>query len=137
MATKPDITLSRLDLVRLEKLIDKLPPRQVTLLDDLLEELARGRVVAPEEITPDTVTMNSRVSYRRRKEDQLHTLTLCYPGETDAHEDGVSVLAPIGSALIGLRERQCIDWTLPDGSDTTLTIEQILSQPEREGRYTV
>ena len=121
------------DYDRLELLLDKLPQDTPGALA-LRAELDRADIVEPQQLPPDVVSMNSTVSFitAAGKRSQL---TLVYPKDVAQSPDSVSVLAPIGSALLGLKQGASIRWPLPDGSQSQITVEAVLYQPEREGRY--
>jgi regulator of nucleoside diphosphate kinase len=133
-STKPNITISSLDAERLERLIEALP---VTALPGraLEEELARAKVVAPEEIPPNVVTMNSTVKFRVDAANEEFTLTLVYPRDVDGSSDKISVLAPVGSALLGLATGDAIEWPRPGGGMLRVRIVDVTYQPERSGDY--
>ena len=97
----------------------------------LADELVRATVVAPESIPPSVVTMHSRVEFRDDATRQVSRLTLVYPGEVDGDRRFVSVLTPIGAALIGLSEGQSIRWRTTTGEWQSLTVLRVLAQPER------
>jgi regulator of nucleoside diphosphate kinase len=130
MTTAPAITVTHQDLQRLEHLLDSLDDfgPAAEALDD---ELARARIVPREEISSQVVTMNSRVHCREEGTGKDYHLTLVYP--QDARQDGnVSVLAPMGSALLGLSVGQHIDWPTPNGKQLKLTLLDIEYQPEAD-----
>ena len=95
-------------------------------------ELDRARVVPPGEIPPDIVTMNSTVRLRDLDCDETLTYTLVYPPYADASKDRISVLAPVGTALIGYRQGDTVEWKVPAGK-VRLRVEEVLYQPERVG----
>lgn len=129
----PELLLSSLDLDRLDQLLSRLPATDPARL--LLEqELERGAVVEPEEMPKDVVTMNSTVRLRLLKTGEEPCLTLVYPKDLDATGDKVSVLAPVGSALLGLREGDEIHWPMPDGDIQPIQVLQLVYQPERAGQ---
>lgn len=97
----------------------------------LRKELERAFVVSSALVPADVATMNSRVRYRDEKEGATRTVSLVYPAEADAAKGKVSVLTPVGSALLGLSEGQSIEWDFPDGSRRRLKLEKVLFQPER------
>ena len=133
MTTAPAITVTRLDLKRLENLLDSLEDFGPAA-EALDEELARANVVAPEEVPPQVVTMNSRVHCREEGSGKDYHLTLVYP--QDARTEGnVSVLAPMGSALLGLSVGQRIDWPTPAGKQIKLTLLDVEYQPEAAGDF--
>lgn len=133
MSSSPPITITRLDLQRLERLLDSQEadgPNSAALE----RELARAQVVGHDEVPPGVVTMNSRVHCREESGGKDYHLTLVYP--QDAGADGrVSVLAPVGSALLGLSVGQHIDWPGPGGKLIKLTLLAVEYQPEAAGEY--
>lgn len=98
-------------------------------LRDLAGELKRADVVADEDIPRDVVTINSRFRLRDLDTGTVAEYTLVFPGEADIQKGKVSVLAPIGTALLGYRERDTVEWHVPAGLKR-LRIEEILHQPE-------
>lgn len=133
MSSPPPITITRLDLQRLERLLDS---QEADGPDSaaLEQELARAQVVGHDEVPPGVVTMNSRVHCREESSGKDYHLTLVYP--QDAGTDGrVSVLAPVGSALLGLSVGQHIDWPGPGGKLIKLTLLAVEYQPEAAGEY--
>jgi regulator of nucleoside diphosphate kinase len=119
MAAKGTIYISEFDLKRLKELIkvaeefgDK---RIVQRLEELNEELDRAEVVKPQEIPHDIITMNSTFRLRDldRGEDAVYTLV--FPAEADSAKGRISVLAPIGTAVLGYRLGDTIEWKVPAG----------------------
>ncbi|MGM0982665.1 MAG: nucleoside diphosphate kinase regulator [Pseudomonadota bacterium] len=135
MATRPPILINRLDAERLQRLIDEADDKDLAVARDLEEELLRGEVVDPEEIPDDVVSMCSQVQFTDLTRNQQIIRTLVYPHALATTEDGISVMAPVGAALIGLRIGDSIDWPLPGGREARLRIDAILWQPEREGQF--
>lgn len=135
MEQKPPITISSLDAARLEKMIAALGSRQIPNIDDLEFELDRANIVAPEEMPPDVVTMNSKVIFRMESSNTEFALTLVYPGQVADGEGEISVLAPVGSALLGLREGDEISWPKPGGGLLKVRILKVIYQPERAGDF--
>jgi regulator of nucleoside diphosphate kinase len=107
--------------------------RMMPLNEPLRRELARAIVVSSEAMPPDVVTMNSLVRYRDELKGVTRTVALVYPYAAQGGQGMVSVLSPIGTALLGLSEGQTIDWDFPDGSHRRLRVEEVLHQPERIG----
>lgn len=132
MSTKPPIVLSRLDLDRIEALLERMPPTQATQYDALRAELDRADVVEPSAIPADVVTMNSVVTFKDEDSSDELTISLVYPAGAGA-PGTVSILAPVGSALLGLRVGQQIEWPTPDGRKRTLQVLEIEYQPEASG----
>jgi regulator of nucleoside diphosphate kinase len=129
----PEIVLSSLDLDRLDQLLSRLPATDPARLS-LEQELDRGTVVEPAAMPQDVVTMNSKVKIRLPKTGDESCLTLVYPKDMDASGEKVSVLAPVGSALLGLREGDQIHWPMPSGDIQPIQVLQLLYQPERAGQ---
>lgn len=120
MNSKPPIIISRLDLERLERLIDdheQIDP----YLEALQSELDRAEVIAPDAVPSGVVTMNSTARCREESSGKEYVLTLTYPQQADA-QGKVSVLAPIGSALLGLSVGQKIEWQGPLGKVLKLNV---------------
>jgi regulator of nucleoside diphosphate kinase len=97
----------------------------------LRRELERAVVVSSAAVPGDVATMNSRVRYADETEGVRRTVSLVFPSRADAAKGKVSVLAPVGTALLGLSEGQSIEWEFPDGSRRRLRLEQVVFQPER------
>ncbi len=135
MKQRPPITISSLDAVRLEKLFDTLNSNQFPVKDDLEAELDRANIVEPREIPPDVVTMNSMVTFKIESSDKEFSLTLVYPKDAGDSETKISVLAPVGSALLGLREGDEISWPKPGGGSLEVRILKVTYQPERAGEF--
>lgn len=132
MSRKPAITVSRLDLDRIEALLERMPPQDAARHDALRAELDRANVVEPADVPRNVVTMNSTVSFSDEAGGEPITLTLVYPNA--AGKPGtVSILAPVGSALLGLSKGKGIDWPTPDGRTRRLTVLSIDYQPEAAG----
>lgn len=132
MNTLPAITISRLDQQRIEAVLESADPRHFPGLDGLEREIGRATVVDPEQVPPDVVTMNSRIRFADVASGQEFELTLVYP--RDAGQPGtVSVLAPVGSALIGLSVGQSIEWPGPGGRPLALRVLDVVRQPEAMG----
>ena len=82
----------------------------------------------------DLVTMGSRVEYCEQGRDSSEIVTLAYPGEREIYDDAISVLTPIGAALLGLRAGQSICFAGPDGRPVTITVMRVIDQPEANQR---
>lgn len=96
---------------------------------EFLEELERSIVVHSERIPKDVVTMHSRLIYIDEYVGIRREVELVYPEEANPATGRVSVLAPVGSALLGLAEGSSIDWRYPSGEIHRLRVERVLSQP--------
>ena len=129
----PSITFSSRDLARLEALIDSPALSRHPAAVALSQELERAQVLPPEQIPAGIVTMHSRVDCVDELHDEKHSLTLVYPHEADFDKGHVSVLAPVGSALLGLSVGQSIDWVAPGGRQLRLRVTAVHNQPEATG----
>jgi regulator of nucleoside diphosphate kinase len=96
----------------------------------LQRELDRATVVSSEAVPPDVVTMGSRVRYVDEATGLRRTMRLVYPGEANQSQCKISVLASIGSALLGLSIGQSIEWAFPNGDQRRLRVEDVIYQPE-------
>lgn len=134
MSSKPAITVSRIDLERIEALLERLPATEAANLEALRAELDRAEVVEPAAMPGHVVTMNSTVTFEDESTSEKLTLSLVYPAAAGA-PGTVSILAPVGSALLGLSRGQQIDWPTPDGRKRRLRVLEISYQPEAAGHY--
>jgi regulator of nucleoside diphosphate kinase len=96
--------------------------------EPLQGELARAIVVSDEAVPADVVTMGSRVAYTDESTGVTREITLVYPHEADGARGKVSVLAPVGTALLGLSAGQPIDWEFPDGRLRRLTVNRVVQR---------
>ena len=134
MNTRPNITISTLDAERLESLLESLPDGTFPGREALEAELLRADLVAPKDIPPTTVTMNSTVRFRVGP-DETFKLTLVYPRDANGSADRISVLAPVGSALLGLKEGDTISWPINGGASMDVQVIRVTEQPERDGNF--
>lgn len=131
---KSHIQVTEADQKRLRTIIDNWPTtRDREALEALSDELDRAEVVPSERIAGNVVTMNSRVVFEDEETGESREVELVYPHESAPELRRVSVLAPIGSALLGLSVGQTIDWPVPGGKIKRLRIVRILYQPEEAG----
>jgi regulator of nucleoside diphosphate kinase len=135
MNSRPNVIISSLDAERLERLLASLPKDAFPGKADLEAELARAEIVEPREVPPTVVSMNSTVRFRVESTSQEFTLTLVYPREMDGSSSKISILAPVGSALLGLSQGDEIEWPKPGGGTLRVRIEEVVYQPERSGEY--
>ena len=129
MDERPPLCLTQDDLERLSQLLDAQGGRY----ERLEGELARATVVPREEVPSDVVTMNSRVLFENETTGERREITLVYPREADIDAGKISVLVPVGTALLGLRVGQSIDWKLPSGETHRYRIVAVPYQPESAG----
>ncbi|MCW8829768.1 MAG: nucleoside diphosphate kinase regulator [Gammaproteobacteria bacterium] len=135
MSTKPKIVISSLDADRLDSLLESLSSDAFPGKTELLEELERAEVMEPQAILPTVVTMNSTVRFRVLSTSQEFEMTLVYPKDVDGSGKTISILAPVGSALLGLSQGDEIEWPKPGGGVLQVCIESVTYQPERSGEY--
>jgi len=127
-AHEQPIIVTSTDLERLRPVLD-----QHALASESLEaELHRATIVDPRDVPADVVTMNSEVVYEDCATATRRRIRIVYPKDADASRGQVSVLAPIGSALLGLRVDQSIEWTVPGGTRRIRVVE-VTYQPEAAG----
>ena len=104
--------------------------RDLPLNEELADELDRAIVVHSERLPPDAVSMHARCTYHDEHTDALRDIELVYPHEAEPALGKISVLTPVGSALLGLRVGQAIEWPFPDGSVHCLRVKRVV-QPGR------
>lgn len=97
----------------------------------LAKELERAQVVGPANLPPNVISMHSIFDFRDGITDQVRRGMLVYPGEEDEGPERISVLSPLGSALIGLVEGQSFRWRSATGEMRTLQVLRVVHQPER------
>ncbi len=124
------IYVTREDVQRLESVLAQHRAGQTS--PTLEDEIARAEVVAAEEIPPSVVTMNSQVKYRDKDTGAVHEVALVYPHEADIARKKVSILAPVGIALLGLSVGQAISYRVPDGREKTIEVLAVTFQPESD-----
>jgi len=129
-----DIVMTEADFKRLNDLVESRDSRALGSMNSLKSELQRGHVVAPTSVDKDVVTMNSRVRVRDLDSKKREVYTLAYPYDADIEEGKISVLAPLGAALLGAKVQQVIECPTPRGV-RRLKIERILYQPEAAGDF--
>ncbi len=135
MSRQPEIIISSTDAERLEELLASMPHGAFFGRAELESELARAKIVAPQAMPPQVVTMNSTVRFGVDTAGDDFELTLVYPKDVDASGKTISILAPVGSALLGLSQGDYIDWPKPGGGSVKVQVKQVTYQPERMGAY--
>jgi regulator of nucleoside diphosphate kinase len=131
----PEIIVTKLDVERITRLLDVLPPTQHSTAHAIEVELARASVVASTAVPRDVVTMNSRVVFEHEEGGKQVEAVLVYPHDSDSSGTTISILAPVGTALLGLREGQCIDWRMPTGRCKRIRVLNVVYQPEAAGDF--
>lgn len=131
------IFITDFDLERLEDLIEnssRRSSRDGKHLEGLELELLKADVVPPAGIPPDVITMNSRVCLQDMETGDDLVYTLVFPTDADLESGRISVLAPIGTAMIGYRVGDTIQWQVPAGT-RKFKVKSMLYQPEAAGDY--
>lgn len=98
-------------------------------LNGLLSEIKNANIVKPQEIPADVITMNSKVLLRDVSANKEFTYSLVFPQDADIDKGAISVLAPVGTAILGYQEGDQVKWKVPSG-ERTLEIVKVLYQPE-------
>lgn len=131
------IYITELDYNRLTGLIDRTRESNGVdreYLNKLETELDRAEIVAPKDIPANVVTMRSQVRLQDLVSGESNTYSLVFPTEADFARGKISVLAPIGTAILGYRQGDTIEWPVPSGL-RRLKIEELLYQPESAGDH--
>jgi regulator of nucleoside diphosphate kinase len=130
----PTLTVTTENARRLEAVLQSATATASPMAALLEEELSRAQWVESDAISSDIVTMNSRVVCRDETSGEEHEVELVYPHEADADSGRISVLAPVGAALLGLAVGSAIDWPLPGGRTTRVRVLAVPFQPEAARR---
>ena len=131
------IFITKFDMDRLRALIDvekRKDQRGNEYLNQLEKELMRANLTASTDIPPDVITMNSKVRLLDVEADEEMVFTLVFPAEADLKQEKLSVLAPIGTAILGFKTGDEINWNVPDDSRIIKVLE-VIYQPEASGDY--
>ena len=130
-----DIFITQIDKNKIQKALSELlgtisnPDKHTKNLEN---EINRATVVESQHIPKDVITMNSRVQLQLN--DKNMELSLVYPEDADTSASKVSVFSPIGTAILGYKEGDVIEWEVPSGI-STIRIEKIIYQPEASGDF--
>jgi regulator of nucleoside diphosphate kinase len=138
MKAHPTPWLTEQDFSRLKSLLtimSRQPKASQAGLDTLEEILEAARVVRPASVPRNVVTMNSRALYRDVQTKERGTATIVYPAQADPAAGRISVLSPMGAALLGLAEGEEAELPLPHGLTRRVLVLDILYQPEAEGHF--
>ena len=123
-AIKPPITLTVSDYERLSSLARAAESRMPDIVSALSEELERAHIL-PDGRSEQTVCMGSRVEFRDDHSGRVQTVTLVYPGDADISQGRISILTPVGTALIGLSTADSITFETRTGETRQLTVLQV------------
>jgi len=110
--------------------------RDLAKYERLADELDNAEVVDPRRIPANVVTMNSRLRFEDQATGETREVTIVFPQDADATNGKISVLSPVGTALLGLAEDQSIVWPFPDGSKRSLRVLEVIYQPEADAALT-
>lgn len=121
----PKIVINADYLTHIEALADGAMQRNPALADRLLDELSRARIVAAAKMPKTVVSMGSTVTYRDESTGQEKSVTLVFPEDADIERGRVSLMTPIGVALLGLSEGAAFFWDTRDGQRRTLTVIRV------------
>ncbi|MDP8247344.1 MAG: nucleoside diphosphate kinase regulator [Candidatus Tritonobacter lacicola] len=131
------IYITNFDMKRLKELVEvatEFSRQDEKHLEDLENELQRSYVVDSKDIPKDVITMNSKVRLRDLDNGKEIIFSLVFPAEADIDQNRLSVLAPIGTAILGCKTGDVIQLNVPAGM-RKLKIEEIMYQPESAGNY--
>ena len=134
---EPSIYITRVDSKKLRDLISKAEHseyRGSTYLKMLAGELDKAVVVEPQQIPPDVITLNSTVSLIDEESGDEMIYTLVFPEEADISQGKISILAPIGTGMLGYKVGDTFEWDTPGGK-RAIRVNEILYQPEAAGDY--
>ena len=138
MVKEATIYITEVDRQRLEKLVEIAGERDRLAshenLRRLEHELDRAETIAPKDVPADVVTMRSKVRLRDLNTGEEMVYTLVFPVEANFDEGKISVLAPVGTGMLGYRAGDTIEWQVPSGL-RRLKVEELLYQPEAAGDY--
>ncbi len=131
------IIINRLDYARIKKSINDAKQFRSISNDEaekLLKELDSAKIVEPEAIPSNVVTMNSIVKLSFHNNNKQIQFQIVYPEQANVKENKISIFSPIATALIGYKENDEIEWIVPAGL-TKIRIDEIIYQPEAAGDY--
>ena len=121
-AARPRIVIAAREHAVLTTIAEKALSHDSPIGEYLSDELSRAFIVPDDCCAANVVRMGSAVTYRDHATARVRKVTLVYPHEADANQQRISVLTPIGAALIGLTIAQTIEWPSPDGTMRSLTV---------------
>ena len=125
---RPRIVIASGEHARLMDLADKAVEKNVDIAEFLLEELSRAFVVPDGDCADNVVRVGSHVTYREDSTSRVRRITLTYPRDANIEHNRISVLTPIGAALIGLSVAQTIEWPTPDGRMDAITVLDVANE---------
>lgn len=123
---KPHIIVSSKDMEQLEQLLDFLPSSSAAIKTALLDELSRAEVLEPNEVPRSVVVMNSTVRFKIETSQEEFCKKLAYPQDMGDDQDKISILTPVGAALLGMSVSHFIEWPRPDGKTMRIEILDVV-----------
>ena len=132
---QPSIFITTKDAVKLRKLIREAyhsEYRGSDYLKELAEEMEKASVVNPDQIPANVITLNSTARLVDQETNEEMVYTLMFPEDADISQGKISVLAPIGTAMLGYKTGDTFEWETPGGK-RILRVQEILYQPEASG----
>jgi len=134
--TKNPVYITEYDMQRLLKLLNGIQycPQERAHLELLIEEMERAVVVPSEKVSENVVTLNTRMRVKDLDSSEESSIQLVFPNDEDFEHGKISILTPIGAALIGYSKGDMAEWKVPAGI-RRLRIEEITYQPEADGLY--
>ena len=129
VAELPRIAISAGDHERLQNIADAAARTAPRVAEYLQYELDRATICDAQPDGPAKVEMGSYVEFRDDKTGRVRSVQLVYPAQADPAAGKISVLTPIGAALIGLSEKQSIEWPTRTGERKTLTVLKVFGEP--------
>ena len=127
MYNQDNLILTQADFLKLSSLVSSAQNEIAELLE---EELGRASIVSNDQLPQDVVSMNSKIRFQDLDTEKESVVTLVYPHDANIDENKISILAPVGSALIGLRVGQIINWPVPNGKEKRMKVMSVLYQPD-------
>lgn len=122
---RPRVTIDRAYAERLEALAGSVERRNPAVAERLLEELGRARIVDSAKMPANVVTLGNAATYRDESTGREQTVILVFPGEADIASGRISVVTPIGAALLGLPEGASFWWDTRQGETRQLTVIRV------------
>lgn len=132
----PEVVIGEDDFSHLEAIAEGALQLNPPLADRLLGELGRARVVPAAKLPPNVVAIGRPVTYRDESTGREKTVTPVFPEDADIAKGRISIMTPIGVALIGMAEGSSLDWEPLDGKRRVLTVLRVSPQEAAEGRDT-
>ena len=132
---QPSIFITTKDVEKLRDLIREAyhtEYRGIDYLKKLAEEIEKASVVQPDQIPSDVITLSSTARLVDQQTDEEMTYTLVFPEDAEVTQGKISILAPIGTAMLGYRVGDTFEWDTPGGK-RTIRVKEILYQPEAAG----